>query len=50
VASLRGQCRRQERMRKQVQSVHEKHKAAIGADAVDRVQKELAELRAKRGV
>jgi len=39
----------QERMRQQVQSIYEKHKAAIGADAVDRIQKELAELRAKGG-
>jgi len=39
----------QARMRERVQSVYEKHKATIGADVVDRVQKELAALRAKRG-
>jgi len=39
----------QARMREKVQSVIDKHKAAIGADVVDRVQKELADLRAKRG-
>ena len=37
----------QERMREKVQSVYEKHKETIGADVVDRVQKELADLRAK---
>lgn len=37
----------QKRMREQVQSVYEKHKATIGPDVVERVQKELADLRAK---
>jgi len=36
------------RMREKVQSVYEKSKETIGADVVDRAQKELAELRAKR--
>jgi len=39
----------QARMRDKVKDVYEKHKAAIGADVVERVQKELADLRAKRG-
>ncbi|OZI52505.1 TRAP transporter substrate-binding protein [Bordetella genomosp. 4] len=39
----------QKRMRDKVQSVYEQHKATIGADVVDRVQKELAALRAKNG-
>jgi len=39
----------QARMRDKVKDVYEKHKAAIGADVVERVEKELAELRAKRG-
>lgn len=37
----------QQRMREKVQPVYEKHKATIGADVVERVQKELADLRAK---
>ncbi|CAM3918135.1 TRAP transporter substrate-binding protein [Bordetella tumulicola] len=39
----------QKRMREKVQVVYEQHKATIGADVVDRVQKELADLRAKSG-
>lgn len=39
----------QQRMREKVQSVYEQHKATIGADVVDRVQKELAAIRAKSG-
>jgi len=38
----------QQRMREKVLPVYEKHKAAIGADVVERVQKELAALRAKQ--
>jgi len=38
----------QKRMREKVLPVYEKHKASIGADVVERVQKELAELRAKK--
>ncbi|MVW70095.1 TRAP transporter substrate-binding protein [Bordetella sp. 15P40C-2] len=37
----------QQRMREKVQPVYEKHKATIGADVVERVQKDLADLRAK---
>lgn len=37
----------QQRMRERAQAVYEKHKATIGVDVVDRVQKELADLRAK---
>jgi len=37
------------RMREQVKSVYEKHRDAIGVDVVERVQKELDALRAKRG-
>ncbi|MEI2415906.1 TRAP transporter substrate-binding protein [Orrella sp. JC864] len=37
----------QERMREKVAPVYEKHKATIGADVVERVQKILADLRAK---
>jgi len=38
----------QKRMREKVLPVYEKHKAAIGADVVERVQKELAALRANQ--
>lgn len=38
-----------ERMREKVKPVYEKHKASIGADVVERVQEQLAELRAKSG-
>ncbi len=37
----------QRRMREKAQVVYDKHKATIGADVVDRVQKNLADIRAK---